>query len=61
LFCYFPFDIPVRTATDAKTDGTGCTMSRESNDPNIMTEIFSAELGTDTEVSGYLKQFCFEL
>jgi len=61
LFCYFSFDITVRTATDAKADGAGCAVSWKPNDPNVMTEIFPAELGTDTEFSGYLKQFCFEL
>ncbi|VTR70310.1 conserved hypothetical protein [Desulfosarcina cetonica] len=52
-------DVTIGAATDADADGTGSAVARQAHDPDIMTEVFPAELGPDAQLLGPHQQGFF--
>jgi len=53
-------DVTVGRAGDCHADRTGCAMARQSDNPDVVGEIFPAELGTDAEFVSFLQEFLLQ-
>ena len=54
-------DIAVCRATDAHSDRAACTVAWETDDPDVMGEIFSAELSSKPDFLSLLQEFLLEV
>ena len=54
------FDITVSRAGDAHTDRAGCTVTRQADHADVVSEVFTAKLRTQTKILRFDQQFFFQ-
>ena len=57
----FRFDVTVSGAGDTHADWAGGTVARQADHADIVSEVFTTKLRTQTQVLRFLEQFLFEL
>ncbi len=57
----FRFDITVSRTGDAHTDRAGCAVTWQTDNADVVREVFTAKLRAKTEFLGLFQQFLFQL
>ena len=54
-------DVSVGRAADAHADGAGCAVAGKADHADVVSEIFAAELGAETDFARCLEEFFLQL